>query len=306
MKTGIKMDSNKNHAVAGAISGFMTRLICQPLDVIKIRFQLQVEPISRRHVSKYQSLFQATSTIIHEEGLLALWKGHVPAQFLSITYGMAQFYSYHKLMELMTNTRISNWQFSMNFIAGATAGSIATIASFPFDIARTRLVAQSSNHKIYTGLFNCYATILKTESVRTLFRGLSLTLLQIAPHTGLQFLFYNISKKLYKRLKPDTDITATNSLVSGSIAGLLSKTAIYPMDLARKRLQIQGFEHGRVGFGKFFQCGGLIDCFVRIVKEEGVLGLFKGLLPSQVKATATSSLHFTFYEQALQLLRFVH
>lgn len=34
------MDSNKNHAIAGAISGFMTRLICQPLDVIKIRFQV--------------------------------------------------------------------------------------------------------------------------------------------------------------------------------------------------------------------------------------------------------------------------
>ncbi|KAH0541129.1 mitochondrial thiamine pyrophosphate carrier-like [Cotesia glomerata] len=300
------MDLSQNHAIAGAVSGFLTRLICQPFDVIKIRFQLQVEPISHTHSSKYQSLLQATSTIIREEGIFSLWKGHLPAQFLSITYGLTQFYSYNKLMEVMTDSKINNRQYSMNFIAGATAGTIATIASFPFDTARTRLVAQSSTRKIYTGLFNCYWTILKTESVRTLFRGLSLTLLQVAPHTGLQFLFYNISTSIYRRLVPDSEITALNSLLSGSIAGVLSKTAIYPMDLGRKRLQIQGFEHGRVGFGKFFHCGGLVDCFVRIVKEEGVLGLFKGLLPSQVKAAATSSLHFTFYEQALHLLRFIH
>ena len=29
-----------DHAIAGAASGFITRLLCQPLDVIKIRFQV--------------------------------------------------------------------------------------------------------------------------------------------------------------------------------------------------------------------------------------------------------------------------
>lgn len=34
------MDLSQNHAIAGAVSGFLTRLICQPFDVIKIRFQV--------------------------------------------------------------------------------------------------------------------------------------------------------------------------------------------------------------------------------------------------------------------------
>lgn len=94
-------------------------------------------------------------------------------------------------------------------------------------------------------------------------------------------------------------------MISGSTAGLLAKTIVYPFDLARKRLQIQGFQHGRKGFGKFFQCDGLLNCLRIIIKEERMQGLFKGLVPSQIKATATTALHFTVYEQVLLLLRTV-
>jgi len=52
--------------------------------------QLQVEPISKFHISKYKSLSQAFLLICREEGISALWKGHVPAQLLSIVYGTAQ------------------------------------------------------------------------------------------------------------------------------------------------------------------------------------------------------------------------
>lgn len=92
-------------------------------------------------------------------------------------------------------------------------------------------------------------------------------------------------------------------MVSGGIAGLISKTIVYPCDLARKRLQIQGFERGRKSFGKFFQCNGLLDCLTMTIREEGVSGLFKGLVPSQVKAAAVTALYFTTYDQVLFLLK---
>lgn len=297
-------ESNSNHAIAGAVSGFVTRFLCQPLDVIKIRFQLQVEPISRHHVSKYRSVPQAFFLIHKEEGISALWKGHVPAQFLSIVYGMAQFYSYKVFMKLLQEIpKIEKWNHSMHFIAGASAGSVATIVSFPFDTIRTRLVAQSNNCLVYTGMLHSCSLILRNESPKVFFSGLLPTLLQIAPHSGLQFAFYEFFKDVYKRYTSDADTTFSNSMLSGSSAGLLAKTIVYPFDLVRKRLQIQGFEHGREGFGKFFQCNGLLDCVKVTVKEEGVQGLFKGLVPSQIKAAATSALHFTVYEQVLLLLK---
>lgn len=59
-------------SLAGAASGAITRLICQPLDVAKIRLQLQAETGSGR---KYQSLLQLLSRLPREEGVRALWKG---------------------------------------------------------------------------------------------------------------------------------------------------------------------------------------------------------------------------------------
>ncbi len=54
-------------------------------------FQLQEEPItaaSKR--SKYHSLRQAVSVIRRDEGKAAFWKGHVPAQALSLVFGVVQ------------------------------------------------------------------------------------------------------------------------------------------------------------------------------------------------------------------------
>ncbi|KAL6268474.1 hypothetical protein P5V15_001607 [Pogonomyrmex californicus] len=297
-------EPNLDHAIAGAASGFTTRFLCQPLDVIKIRFQLQVEPISRYHVSKYRSVSQACLLILKEEGITALWKGHVPAQLLSVVYGMTQFYSYNVFMKILQQIpQVEERRHTIQFVAGAGAGGMATIVSFPFDTIRTRLVAQSNNHQIYNGILHSCSSILRQESPRAFYSGLLPTLLQIAPHTGLQFMFYGLFTDIYKNYISGTDTSFYNSMLSGSAAGLVAKTIIYPFDLARKRLQIQGFRHGRKGFGKFFQCNGLVDCFKITVKEEGMQGLFKGLVPSQVKAAATTALHFTVYEQVLLLLK---
>lgn len=51
-------------------------------------------------------------------------------------------------------SQIEEWHHTTHFIAGAGAGSVATIISFPFDTVRTRLVAQSSNHRVYNGVLH--------------------------------------------------------------------------------------------------------------------------------------------------------
>ena len=63
-------------AVAGAVSGAVARVVIGPLDVLKIRFQVQLEPISRavlpgQQISKYTSIWQALLLILKEEGVPA-------------------------------------------------------------------------------------------------------------------------------------------------------------------------------------------------------------------------------------------
>ncbi|XP_017391224.1 mitochondrial thiamine pyrophosphate carrier [Cebus imitator] len=81
-------------AVAGSVSGLVTRALISPFDVIKIRFQLQHERLSRRDPNaKYHGILQAIRQILREEGPTAFWKGHIPAQILSIGYGAVQVYN---------------------------------------------------------------------------------------------------------------------------------------------------------------------------------------------------------------------
>ena len=54
------------------ISKLLLRLVCQPLDVAKIRQQLQVELGQAR---KYKNLIELMLKLPREEGVAALWKG---------------------------------------------------------------------------------------------------------------------------------------------------------------------------------------------------------------------------------------
>lgn len=111
-------------ALAGGGSGFITRALCQPLDVLKIRFQLQVEPISRKAVSKYRSIFHAVSVILQEEGIKAFWKGHIPAQWLSVTYGVVQFWTFEVLTQQTSRLNLSSTLTPVvNFSCGCVAGN---------------------------------------------------------------------------------------------------------------------------------------------------------------------------------------
>lgn len=75
--------------------------------------------------------------------------------------------------------------------------------------------------------------------------------------------------------KHRSQLPAVVSLLNGALAGLLSKAAVYPLDLAKKRLQIQGFGEHRRSYGQHFQCSGVWHCFRATVRQEGAMGEYR-------------------------------
>ncbi|XP_045932453.1 mitochondrial thiamine pyrophosphate carrier [Micropterus dolomieu] len=291
-------------ALAGSAAGMVTRALISPFDVLKIRFQLQIERVSsKRPEGKYWGLFQASHCIYSEEGLSAFWKGHIPAQLLSICFGAVQFASFEFLTEVVHKmTPYDSQTAGVHFVCGGLAACSATAVCQPLDTLRTRFAAQG-NPKVYRNLRHAVSTMCRSEGVLTFYRGLSPTLLAVFPYAGLQFYTYNIFKKLLapppKAGKSGGDL---RSLVCGSGAGIISKTMTYPFDLFKKRLQVGGFEAARVHFGQVRSYRGLADCVVHIAKEEGVRGFFKGLYPSLVKAALSTGFTFFWYEFFLNVM----
>ncbi|XP_004558462.2 mitochondrial thiamine pyrophosphate carrier [Maylandia zebra] len=290
--------SPKEAAFAGSAAGMVTRALISPFDVIKIRFQLQIERVSSKTPQgKYYGIFQATRCIHLEEGLSAFWKGHIPAQLLSICYGAVQFASFEFLTELVHQKTLYDSQTAgVHFVCGGLAACSATVVCQPLDTLRTRFAAQGEP-KVYRNLRHAVSTMWRSEGTLTFYRGLSPTLMAVFPYAGLQFFFYNIFKKLLAP-QPEAGNSGGNlkSLVCGSGAGMISKTITYPFDLFKKRLQVGGFEAARSHFGQVRSYRGLLDCMVQIAKEEGFRGFFKGLSPSLVKAALSTGFTFFWYE----------
>ncbi|KAM8825481.1 mitochondrial thiamine pyrophosphate carrier isoform 2-T4 [Synchiropus picturatus] len=292
-------------ALAGSAAGMVTRALISPFDVIKIRFQLQIEHLSSlRPEGKYWGLFQAGRCIYTEEGLSAFWKGHIPAQLLSIAFGAVQFASFEFLTEVVHKmTPYDSQTAGVHFVCGGLSACSATVVCQPLDTLRTRFAAQGEP-KVYLNLRHAVSTMCRSEGVQTFYRGLSPTLVAVFPYAGLQFFFYKVFKQLLTPPSKSADSGGSVlSLVSGSGAGMISKTITYPFDLFKKRLQVGGFEEARAQFGKVRNYKGLLDCAVSIAREEGVRGFFKGLSPSLVKAALSTGFTFFWYEFFLDAIR---
>ncbi|XP_021491284.1 mitochondrial thiamine pyrophosphate carrier isoform X1 [Meriones unguiculatus] len=298
-KADVRNNSKLEVAVSGSVSGFVTRALISPLDVIKIRFQLQIERLSPREPNaKYHGIIQAARQILQEEGPAAFWKGHVPAQILSISYGAVQFLAFEELTELFHK---ANWyeshQFSAHFICGGLSAGTATLTVHPVDVLRTRLAAQGEP-KIYSTLRKAIRTMYKTEGPLVFYKGLAPTMMAIFPYAGLQFSFYRSLKRVYDWVIPQDGKQTGNfkNLLCGCGSGVISKTVTYPLDLFKKRLQVCGFEHARAAFGQVRRYEGLLDLINQVFQEEGPKGFFKGLTPSLLKASFSTGFMFFWYE----------
>jgi len=305
--------SKFEYGFASASSGVLTRCVCQPFDVVKIRFQLQLEPIKKGSAAKYTSIAGAFAKIPREEGGRALWKGLIPAQLLSIVFNTSQFVAFEVITRnvfpiLPTVLQTPDMKPATHFLCGAMAGCTATTIAQPLDVLRTRFVAQGEPRR-YTSIPQAFVTLIKEEGFRAMYKGLCPTLIQIGPQTGFQFGFYAILTSFWGLVftRSEGSLTgATESLICGATAGMSAKAVVYPLDMIKKRLQVQGFENARQGFGQTRHYNGVLHCIFDVVRMEGPRGLLKGLAPSLLKSAVASGVNFCLYEQVCNVFRLSH
>ncbi|KAJ8328841.1 mitochondrial thiamine pyrophosphate transporter [Batrachochytrium dendrobatidis] len=305
-----KIDLNvtpTQNAISGAISGVMARFATAPLDVIKIRLQLQTTTTkvfekghSNYHKPKYQSIFQAGRLIIKEEGILGLWKGNLSALYLYLAYGAVQFAIFH---EILNNSKKQDSflathipQQAHTFIAGAISGCVSTVSTYPLDLLRTRFAVQRNN--FYPSLTKAIKNIFVKEGISGFYRGMLPTLVQIIPQMGLIFESHRIFVKLFKHLETKAPTvykwtSGYSEIFCGAMAGVVTKVVVMSFDVIRKRYQVQGPMRNAIvvdNVPRYHR--GIVHTACQIVKHEGVLALYKGIVPCLAKAAPGSAVTF--------------
>lgn len=297
--------SQRQVVVAGAVAGLVSRFVIAPLDVIKIRLQLQIhslsDPLSVRGINGpvYKGTLGTLRQILQQEGVTGLWKGNIPAELMYLTYGSIQFSAYTYASSLLEHSAmpIHLPGSAVNFISGAAAGAAATTATYPLDLLRTRFAAQG-NDRVYNSIAASIRQIAVQEGPAGFFRGLGAGVSQIVPYMGLFFASYESLKPLVAA-SPVPLPFGTSDAAAGVIASILSKTAVYPLDTTRKRLQVQGPMLARYVHGNIPEYRGVMSTVLRIWKQEGRRGMYRGLTVSLLKAAPASAVTMWTYERAM-------
>jgi len=245
-------------ASAGAISGGVSRSVTSPLDVIKIRFQVQLEPTTSwglvrgnlSGASKYTGMVQATKDIFREEGFRGFWRGNVPALLMVMPYTSIQFTVLHKLKSFASGSTKTEDHIHLSpylsFVSGALAGCAATLGSYPFDLLRTILASQGEP-KVYPTMRSAFVDIIQSRGIRGLYNGLTPTLVEIVPYAGLQFGTYDMFKRWmmdwnrYKLsskipINVDTNLSSFQLFICGLGAGTSAKLVCHPLDVVKKTI----------------------------------------------------------------------
>ncbi|KAE8446372.1 mitochondrial thiamine pyrophosphate transporter [Mollisiaceae sp. DMI_Dod_QoI] len=304
----LKDEGSKTQVViAGGVAGLIARFVIAPLDVVKIRLQLQThslsDPLSHQDLRGspiYKGTLSTLKHILRQEGITGLWKGNIPAELMYVSYSAIQFTTYRSvtlgLQSAFGDRRLP--AAAESFLAGASAGAVSTTATYPLDLLRTRFAAQGTE-RIYTSLATAIRDIAKNEGPRGFFQGLGAGVGQIIPYMGIFFATYETLRMPMSSLQLPF---GSGEATAGILASLISKTAVFPFDLIRKRLQVQGPTRSRYVHKNIPVYKGVFRSMQSILKKEGTRGLYRGLTVSLFKAAPASAVTMWTYERALRIM----
>ncbi|KAK2911328.1 hypothetical protein Q8A67_003461 [Cirrhinus molitorella] len=92
----------------------------------------------------------------------------------------------------------------------------------------------------------------------------------------------------------ETAISFAKDFLAGGIAAAISETAVAPIERVKLLLQVQ---HASKQITVDKQYKGIVDCVVRIPKEQGFLSFWRGNLTNVIRYFLTQALNFAFKDK---------
>uniref|UniRef100_M8BKG3 Mitochondrial substrate carrier family protein B n=1 Tax=Aegilops tauschii TaxID=37682 RepID=M8BKG3_AEGTA len=238
------------------------------------------------------SIWREASRIVYEEGLRAFWKGNLVTIAHRLPYSSISFYTYEKYKNwlqmipgLDSNGGLGA-DVGVRMVGGGLSGITAASLTYPLDLVRTRLAAQT-NTAYYRGISHALFAICRDEGPRGLYKGLGPTLLGVGPSIAISFSVYETLRSHWLLERP-CDSPIFISLACGSLSGVASSTFTFPLDLVRRRKQLEGAA-GRANVYKT----GLVGTFGHIIQTEvgNVLAIIFSLAISYLWNTASDIIY---------------
>lgn len=146
--------------------------------------------------------------------------------------------------------------------------------------------------------------MLAEGGARAAYRGVTMGLVGMFPYSAIDMGTFELLKTTYITYKakrdgiheedaqPSTFVTG----IMGATSGAFGASVVYPLNVLRTRLQTQGTKMHPVRYT------GIWDVANKTLHNEGVRGLYKGLMPNLLKVAPALSITWMVYENAKRIM----
>ncbi|RHZ69522.1 hypothetical protein Glove_283g23 [Diversispora epigaea] len=173
-------------------------------------------------------------------------------------------------------------------LAGTGAGFVEVLIMQPTDVLKTRYqsIRVSSNYQDF-GIIKSFRKIISQEGLFALYRGTLPVMCIVTPRVSLQYTGLAMFKPLFDQIEGVLIPPGSSSAFTGICTGIMQATTLVtPLELVKIRQQTD------LNKQKY---SGMISTIVSIVKEEGLLALYNGLLPTIFRQSWGLAVKFTGY-----------
>jgi len=289
MSDGEKITSTKHSLIAdflaGGFGGACLVAVGHPLDTIKVRLQTS---------NQYKGFLDCFTQTLKREGPLGFYKG-MAAPLIGVTpmYAIC-FFGYGIGQQLQRKSPDDKLTLNQIGLAGALSGVFTVVIMTPGERIKVLLQTQDPNNKKYNGPLDVVRKVYASSGISGIYKGTGATLLRDVPGSYAYFAAYEYFKRTLSDDSGKLNPLAT--LFAGGMAGVFNWLVSIPPDVLKSRLQ-------SAPDGTY--PNGIRDVFKELIRKEGPLGLYKGIIPVMIRAFPANAACFLGVETAYRALSYV-
>ncbi|KAM8764313.1 solute carrier family 25 member 48 [Rhynchonycteris naso] len=203
--------------LASIVAGVVSVGLGTPVDLIKIRLQMQTQPFLETNLSlkprtvalgerpAYQGPVHCIATIVRTEGLAGLYRGASAMLLRDVPGYCLYFIPYVFLSDWITPEACVDPSLCAVWLAGGMAGAISWGTATPMDVVKSRLQADGVYLNKYKGVLDCITQSYQKDGLKVFFRGITVNAVRGFPMSAAMFLGYELSLRAFRG-----DHTVTN------------------------------------------------------------------------------------------------
>jgi solute carrier family 25 (adenine nucleotide translocator) protein 4/5/6/31 len=284
--------------LAGGVSGAVAKTATAPIERVKLLIQTQdANPkIISGEVPRYTGIIDCFTRVSKEQGVRAFWRGNftnIVRYFPTQAFNFAFKDSIKAMFPKVDKNKEFGKFFMINMASGGLAGAGSLMIVYPLDYARTRLASDvGSGKQQFNGLVDCITKTVKSSGIGGLYNGVGVSIVGIIPYRGVYFGLFDTLSGFNPYQKSDSNILrAISKFACAQFSAIAAGYASYPLDTVRRRLQMQSEKPKEQ-----WVYSGTMDCFRKIIANEGATALFKGAGANALR-TVGAALVLVFYSE---------